>query len=465
MGKANERGQENLTDRFIDEHAQALIKALQESLGFKSVSGEGLPDAPFGKGCRDALDHALGLCREFGFDTLDLDGYIGCADCGEGSETLGILAHLDVVPAGDDWTHDPFGGEIVDGRIVGRGALDDKGPAMAMIFALAAVKAEGRPFKRKVRLLFGCDEECGMRCLQYYRKSNQPMPDLAFSPDAEYPLVNCEKSIYHAKFRKAFDSCLCLTAGTVVNAVPGKAVALLPLPMETVASLSADYEAKFGFPCACRATEAGTELSVHGVAAHASMPENGKNALQAMLRLLRELPLSAADAAVAAQLCGSFGMEYYGESLRLDKLDDAGRLTLNLGLMHWDAQGFTLDIDIRAPISMRQEEIREKLSAPMLRMGAELVEESFSQGYLVPESSELVGTLLSVYQARTGDMRPPKHIGGGTYARCLPKAVAFGPERENRENLIHMANEAIYIEDLIDDAKMLAAAIAKLALC
>ncbi len=451
-----------VVDRWIDEHKGDIVAAVQKSVSFRSVGVDSNePGAPFGFPCRDTLLHTLGLCDGFGFETTNLDGYIGYADFGEGKETLGILSHLDIVPEGEGWEHDPFGGEIVDGQIVGRGTQDDKGPAMAAIYALAAVKAAGFLFRRKVRLIFGCDEERNMRCLKHY-KEHAKMPDMAFSPDAKYPLVNSEKNIFHAQYTAVFSSALRLQAGTVVNAVPGKAVATVPFSKETVLAAAAQCPSD-GFSYEAETCEGGSRVVVTGRAAHASTPEAGKNALQAMLLLLDHLPLEGADKRAVSGLVQAFGMEYYGETVGLDISDDSGRLTLNLGLMDWNEQGFSITLDIRAPISAGCDLLLRKLDAAFTDFGASRANYTFSEGYYVPEDNELVRTLLDVYAARTGEYTPPHRVGGGTYARHLKMAVAFGPERSNRENLVHMANESLYIEDLIEDTKMYADAIIALA--
>ncbi len=451
-----------MVDRWIDEHRGDIVAAVQKCVSIRSVGVDSNESgAPFGAPCRDVLSYTLALCDEFGFATKNLEGYAGYADLGEGAQTLGILAHLDVVPAGDGWQHDPFGGEIVEGRILGRGTQDDKGPAMAAVYALAAVNAARVSFRRKVRLIFGCDEERGMRCLKYY-KTCEEMPDLAFSPDAMYPLVNSEKNIFQARYTAAFPSKLHLNAGTVANAVPGKAMATVPFPKEAVLAAAAQCPAG-GFSYDADACEGGCHITVTGKAAHASTPDAGKNALQAMLLLLSKLPIWGDDKRTVLGLVDAFGMECHGESVGLDLSDESGRLTLNLGLMDWNEQGFSITLDIRAPISVGRAQLEEKLDAAFASFGASRMNSTFSEGYYVPEDNELVRTLLDIYAARTGEHAPPHRIGGGTYARHLKMAVAFGPERPNRENLVHMANESIPIDDLIEDTKMYADAILALA--
>ncbi|MBQ6703857.1 MAG: Sapep family Mn(2+)-dependent dipeptidase [Clostridia bacterium] len=445
------------TDLWIDSRREEMIAALQKLITFKSVScHSGAPGEPFGPECKKALDHTLALCEDMGFKAVDMEGYIGYADYGCGEETLGILTHLDVVPEGEGWTKaGPYEGKVIDNWMVGRGTLDDKGPAIASIYALAAVKEAGYDFRRRVRLIFGCDEESGMGCLTHYME-HEKIPDMAFSPDAEYPLVNSEKNIYHGTFAYAYPSVISIKAGTVVNAVPGFAESFVPCSLDEVQAAMAGKE---GFEA--KAAEGGVSILATGCAAHASMPECGKNAIQMMVSLLCELPLPEADLAALKAIKAAYGMEYNGESVGLDKADESGRLTLNIGLMDWNEQGYSLSIDIRAPISVTFEEIREKLAAALPMTTPR--DESFSPGHFVPEDSELVSGLLKVYRERTGDMSAPKRIGGGTYARHFDTAVAFGVEREYRENRLHMVDEALNMDDFIEDAKLMADAIIQLA--
>ena len=202
-----------IVDRWILDHKDELINSLKESVRIPSVEGAPEPNAPFGREVRRALDHALALARSFGFTTIDMDGYIGVIDYGEGEETLGVMCHLDVVPEGEGWDNPPYAAETVDGCIVGRGTLDDKGPAMSSIYALAAIKAAGLKTKRRIRIMLGCNEESGWGCMKLYGEVAK-MPDIAFSPDGEYPVVNSEKAIVHASYRKPFKSALRIEGGT-----------------------------------------------------------------------------------------------------------------------------------------------------------------------------------------------------------------------------------------------------------
>ena len=451
-----------IIDKWIDERADEIVEALRESIRIPSVEGEPAPNAPFGVEVRRALDHSLALAQRLGLKTRDMDGYIGLADYGEGDETLGVMVHIDVVPEGDGWNWPAFGGDLVDGRILGRGAMDDKGPAIASLYALAAVKAANIPLKRRVRIMLGCNEESGWGCMDHY-KAHEKLPELAFSPDAEYPVVNSEKGIFHGHYKYAFDSRIELDAGTRPNVVPGAATAWVPLPLNRILPILEAYMEKSEYPALAEVDGDGSRISVTGLNAHASTPDNGKNALQALIALLALIPLEGEDARVIALLHDMFKSECHGESLGLDRADESGRLTLNVGVLHWDEHGISdFAVDIRHPISLSTDEVNSALSAPLENAGFEITGTHVQPPHFVDAGSELVVKLLDVYEARFHTRPEPLRIGGGTYARALDNAVAFGCEREGIDNGVHMPNEFISVDKFIEDVKIIADAITAL---
>ncbi len=457
------------TAKWIDEHREELLATLQKTISFPSVRDESTmrDGAPFGESIAECLDYVLAEAKRLGFETKNLDGYCGCVDYGEGEEQLGILAHLDVVPEGEGWTHPPYGGKIHDGYMWGRGTVDDKGPGIAALFALAAVKAAGLPMRRRVRLILGCDEESGMGCLAHYMKVEKA-PDLAFSPDAEYPLINSEKMIYGAKYEKKYPSCIRVKGGTVSNAVTGDCEIRVDLPVvkveEAIARMDAhpgiSYEAR---PCDCGCGRA-TLVHVRGKAAHASTPELGANAFYGALDLLSRLPLSEEDAKTVAGLVKYLGYYLHGEAFGIDSEDASGRLTMNCGVIDWDESGIhSLTVDIRAPISGDGELITQKLREGFGASGLTEIEHNWSEGYYIPPESEIVTELMKIYNDYFKTDAKPMAVGGGTYARHLTNAVAFGPERPGEPSCVHMVDERVRIDHLIEDAKICADAIIALA--
>lgn len=471
-------------NRWIDSHRKEIVESLCSLLRFPSVKSEPFTKAmPFGKGIAQSLDFMLELGSEHGYPAVNLDGYVGYVDLegragndGDVSlETVGILTHLDVVPAGEGWTVPPFGGTINSDKIYGRGAMDDKGAVIASFFAMLALDECKVPLKRNIRLIMGCDEESGLTCIDRYCRTEK-IPEMSFSPDGDYPLVNSEKNIYHAYYESAFHSEITIHCGERVNIVPLIASAVVPftteeiqqkvdLPMKesayeyTLTPLGHDQNSLGISGSVCR-----TKIDVHGKASHSSHPENGKNALQGLIYLLTFLPLQEEDRRRIQLLYDMFGLEYDGKLLGLDKEDESGKLTINLGVMEWTTDGLEMQIDVRAPLSVTRGDIEsvfvEKFKAADIRCGSKT---KFVEGLYVPEDSELVTKLLQAYREYTGDNRPPIKIGGGTYARRLPNAVAFGIEFPDKECVMHMPDEYIEIEDLILDTKILAHAMLKLA--
>ena len=204
-----------------------MIETLQRWIRVPSVRADRSADnAPFGAQVRCALDTAMADIRRLGMEPRDIDGYCCDAEIGAGEETVAVLAHLDVVPEGDGWDHDPYGGEIIDGRLIGRGTSDDKGPGVAALFAMKAILDADIPMKRRCRLILGCDEECGMQDLEYYEEKIG-LPAMGFSPDANFPLINTEKGIMQMKLDAplADERLVSIACGTRANVVPGTAVA------------------------------------------------------------------------------------------------------------------------------------------------------------------------------------------------------------------------------------------------
>ena len=208
----------------------ALLSCLRENLRIPSVQGEPEEGAPYGREVRRSLDHVLAAAEALGFDTVNMDGHVGWCEYGSGAEMVAVLGHLDVVPAGDDWSFDPWGGESRDGRIFGRGSMDDKGPAVAALFALAALRDSGLPIRRRIRVLWGCNEESGSADMKYYLAHNGEIPVMGFTPDGEYPVINGEKGIINATFEREMDQVgdlrlISLHGGTAPNVVPSSACA------------------------------------------------------------------------------------------------------------------------------------------------------------------------------------------------------------------------------------------------
>jgi len=266
-------------NRWIDEHQTELIQTLQRWLSIPSLKAEPLPGAPFGKEARRALDAALGDAKAMGLAVRDVDGYAGDVRMGPlDVDPLAILTHLDIVPVGDGWTMDPFGGVTTEEKVYGRGAVDDKGPGVAALYAMKAVLDSGIPLKREVRLILGCDEETGMDDITYYMK-RYSLPREGFSPDAMYPVINTEKGIMGLRLTAAPAAeglkVKRIAVGERRNVIPGAASALIEGD-ETLCAYANNLAKEMAVAVEANMAEGGVKLTAKGIAGHASLPELAK---------------------------------------------------------------------------------------------------------------------------------------------------------------------------------------------
>ena len=447
---------------IIESMHDEMIDTLQKWIRVPSVKGEAAPGAPFGKEVRSMLDMALADCEQMGFKTQNFDGYIAHADLGEGSDedALAILAHLDVVPEGDGWKYPPYGAVIENGRMYGRGTSDDKGPAVAALYAMKAVKDAGIPLRRKVRLILGCDEESGWEDIEHYNKV-ATMPRMGFSPDASYPIINIEKGICRLELHGVLSNeglqVIAFNNGERPNVIPGRASALVVGDAATIAQAEAAAK-KLDIPAEVQLTDKGVSITVTGISGHAAYPETARNANGEMLLLLRELGVQGDLRLLADKI----GLDYKGEGLEISVSDGiSGYLTCNLGIIRASKSGVYATLDIRYPVMTNPDMIGKNVSASLPGMRVDVME--LKEPHYVPAGSELVQNLLDAYHEVTGYERKCLYTGGGTYARSLQEGVAFGASFPQDEDLAHQANEYADIEGLYKNIKIFALAIVKLA--
>ena len=416
-------------NQIIDQLQDKMNELLDRWLRIPSVRAEEIPGAPFGEETRKMLTVALNDAKAMGFDVRDFDGYAGDVRMGpEGQDPLGILAHLDVVPAGDGWDTDPFEPVVKDGRLYARGSGDDKGPAVAALLAMLAVKEAGIPLNREVRLILGCSEETSWDDMAYY-KAHCDMPRTGFSPDASYPIINTEKGMLLVSLRSPYEKnglVRSIRVGERHNVVPGEASAEL---------------------------NGGEELAAKAL-------EAAKNALGELLLILKELGVTGG----LRTLADTVGMEYDGLSLGIRCQDEtSGPLTCNLGILHYDEEnGLYATLDIRYPILCDHKALSAALTAAVSD-GLTATIDSQKEPHHVAPNSKLIQCLLDAYHEVTGLPRECLSTGGGTYAKCLDEGVAFGCVFPGEEELAHQANEYITLDSMMKNVRIIAHAIEKLA--
>ncbi len=452
----------NKLDAILEPLKEPMLETLKQWIRTPSVKEKPAPGAPFGQPLKTMLDQALADCAGLGFDTKSFDGFIGHADMGEGSDedALAILAHLDVVPVGDGWSVEPFGALEKDGKLYGRGTSDDKGPAVAALYAMHAVQQAGIPLKRKVRLILGCDEESGWQDIDHYKKV-ATMPRSGFSPDASYPVINLEKGMFRARLEGHTSpegpQVIRFDVGDRPNVVPGQATATLKGD-EAMARRAEAIGKEQGWPLAASHQAGVVTLRATGIPGHAAYPWHGRNAIGQVLIALRELGVQGP----LKMLADAIGIQHDGKGLGIAIQDGmSGPLTCNLGIIRVSDGNISAQLDIRAPL-MANPQMLEKMVA-LHTPGFELKDVSFRAPHFVPEQSELVQQLLDAYHEVTGLPRQTLSTGGGTYARSLQEGVAFGALFPDDEDVAHQADEYINIDSLYKNLRIFAYAIVKLA--
>ncbi|NLX83424.1 MAG: M20 family metallopeptidase [Clostridiales bacterium] len=449
-------------NELLESLREPMVKTLQEWVRIPSLKEEAAKNAPFGQPLREMLDKVLHDCRELGFDVKDYDGYAGDAKMGEGSDedALGILAHIDVVPVGDGWTREPFGAQLEGDLLYGRGTSDDKGPLAAALYAMVAIKKAGIPLKRKITLIFGCDEESGMEDMKHYKKV-ATMPKTGFSPDASYPIINLEKGMIGlgltANVPDAGLRVLELKVGERQNVIPGKASALV-LGDESFIDKVAQISKKYAWPVEAKMEDGAVRILATGINGHAAYPKTARNAIGQLLITLKELGAGGPIATLAEAI----GTDSYGEGLGIKSQDKAsGPLTCNLGIIRLKDSQLTATLDIRYPLLIAGERIQRIVEAHL--EGFEVKQTSFKLPHYVPASSELVQGLLNAYHEVTGREKTTLSTGGGTYARMLQEGVAFGASFPEDPDVAHQADEHVSIDKLMLSMKIFAHAIINLA--
>lgn len=441
----------------INQYQEEMILRLQELIAIPSEkSSPAGPGAPFGPEIARALEYVLAWGEKEGFRTENFSGYAGHLEYGEGEEDVGVLLHLDVVPAGAGWQHPPFHGVLAGDRIYGRGAVDDKGPAVAVLYALKALKEAGIRTARKIRVIFGCDEESGWQCMKHYFQE-APKPALGFVPDADFPLIHCEKGSVVLQLQAGYNpspagglELLRVTGGTRHNVVPESAEALL-LPADSGAGVwdrLQDICAKDP-RVTLEKTGGQIRLQVKGEAAHASLPHLGENAIIRLLAILAALGEKDGPWEPIALLAKKI-TDFTGKGLGIACQDQiSGALTCNLGTIAIGNGKVQLGLDIRYPLCLDEESIVARIKAELGGGGFEITGRHGLPPHYLPAESPLVRTLLAAYQEETGDFSPPLAIGGRTYATALGNGVAFGPNLPGRPQLAHQKDEYIQVADLM----------------
>jgi len=442
-----------------------LFKDLQAWIQIPSVYEDDADKTnyPMGKANQMALDYYLELGANAGFETKNIDNLAGHIEYTQGEEIVGIIGHSDVVPVGEGWYDDPFSGNIKDGFMYGRGTQDDKGPMMAAFYALKIIKELNLPITKTIRLINGTDEESGLVSSDAYFAA-EAMPVTGFSPDANFPVIFGEKGIltFEITTKDEADSLLfSFKSGTRANVVPDDARATIMSKNKNLIEKYDKYLADNQSNGTITALGHDTyELTIEGASAHGSTPDAGINASFLLMAFLKTLKLNSTFVELFTT---HFLNDTTGAKLTIDAGGEMGPLTSNIGIVNYEASRGTIVMNIRYPHEWNIAEAEQLMERAFEPFGATFTATSHKEPLYVPTDDPLVQTLERVYRKQTGSDEPLLTIGGGTYARSMKKAVAFGMLFKDTEDRMHQKNERVPLEDLLKATAIYAEAIYELA--
>lgn len=419
-------------DDLFEEYKHNLSRLIQHP----SVLDE-RGQKPFGKPIQDALEEMMAIAEELGFKTfIDPKGYYGYAEMGEGETMFGILGHLDVVPVGDlaKWDTNPFELHEIDGKLIGRGTSDDKGPMLAAMYSLKLLLDRKETLNQRVRFIFGTDEESLWRCMKAYVE-HEELPSLGFTPDSGFPLTYAEKGLIEYTLTLNEPAGFKLVGGDALNAVPSSAV--IDFDPKVVEALNAlDY--KF--------TQSEDGITVVGKGMHAKDADKGENAIVYAAHALHKAGKRTALIDFIVESC----LDANGKLLYGDVQDEvSGKLMLNVGTAKIEGDSQTIGIDIRFPVTYPKERVDEKMYAAGQAKGLDVSEFDYLRSIYLEKDSDYIRTLMAAYRKITHDtVSEPITSGGATYARAMENIVAFGPKLVDAPSTEHQPNEYIVIENM-----------------
>lgn len=462
-------------DELIEKNKFNLLESVSELIKIPSVSSQtNDPKLPFGKPCADALDYMLNLGNQMGFRTKNIDGYCGYIEFGEGEKLLGIIGHLDVVPSGDGWMTPPFYATIKNGKIYGRGAIDDKGPVIASLYAMKAIK-DNLKINYRVRLILGINEEKDWKCIKHY-KEKEELPIIGFSPDADFPCIYAEKGIATVYFKDDYSKYNEFPIkiseidcnNNAINVVPKTCKVSLYIDTSKISLTDVtnflDTEIDtLNFDINYSISDNHILLNSSGIQAHSAHPDLGKNAISPMIILLNRLFNKFDYHINIFEFFEKYiANEFDGKSLGLNLTDESGSLTLNTGRFDFYENFVQIGINLRIPVNTNIEDVTNSIVRKCKNYSLETFVTGIQEPLYIPKDNYLVKTLCDIFNKTTNSNLEPIAIGGGTYARAFKNCVSFGANFPGDTDMCHQANEFISIDKLILSCKIYAKAIYEL---
>ena len=485
-------------EKFLEQNKDEMIASLQAVLRCNSEQTDAVRTAwgevyPFGEGVQKAFVTFLKIAEEMGFVTYNADNYGGHVDfVGTGRpvkneegeivnyekpKVLGILGHLDVVPAGGGWDFDPYGANMAEGKIYGRGTTDDKGPMVSCLYAMKALKDAGHKPQATIRLIIGLDEETNWKGMDYYF-SKAAKPDFGFTPDGDFPVINGEKGILVFELAKKFSQThvkglelRSLSGGAAANSVADSCRVVVrnqnagEAPYVKIREEITKFREETGYKIHAKGIGKSLEITTTGISAHGAKPEAGLNAISIMMEFLGRLNFVNEDHNDFIEFYNRYiGFCLDGEHLGINFSDEvSGGLVFNVGIAEMNEKAGKLTINVRYPVTLEHEKIYETMAETLERYNIGLIKEKLQEPSFMDTDSPMIRLFMDIYRKHTGDTEShPLVIGGGTYARAAEGIVAYGAQFPDDEDLMHRKNEALSLKRLTQMTKIYAEAIYKL---
>lgn len=464
-------------DKYIENLKDEIIKETQKLIQIPSVlSKSNNPSHPFGENINKALEYTLDLGKRLGFRTKNIDGYCGYIEFGEGPELIGIVGHLDVVPEGENWTYPPFSGTIVNNKIFGRGAIDDKGPVISSLYAMKTIM-DNCKIRKRVRLILGLNEENDWKCINYY-KEHEEIPNIGFSPDADFPCIYAEKSILTSFLKMDYsnysDKNIIITNidcnNNALNVVPKFCSIALKINLnaitindfiENIKSLITKHNFEIDI---YKIDNENIKLTSHGVQAHSAHPDLGVNAISRLIIVLDEI---FKIYNIKIELFDFFNKyintQYNGQNLKINFEDESGKLTLNVGSFSLENSVLKIGLNLRVPINTPIVDVGNSfLKALSAYINVDFDTTHYLPHLYIPKDNYLVKTLCQIYNEETNSNLEPIAIGGATFARAFDNCISFGANLPGQKDMCHQTDEFISIDNLMLSCKIYAKAIYEL---
>ena len=459
-----------ILNTYINNIKDKIINSTCEIINIPSVFADDSPIAPFGKDTVRALEYVLNIGKKFGFRTKNIDNMCGYIEFGKGDKLLGIIGHLDVVPAENNWTYSPFNATLDNGNIYGRGAIDDKGPVISALYAMKAV-ADNYKLDKRVRLILGLNEENDWKCIERYKQTEE-MPDISFSPDANFPCIYAEKTIESLYLKQRYEKNPIIyiedisTNNNAINVVPKYCSVIIGYDNTKITNITTKFRkliSKYNYNIDIEEIDSShIKVTSLGISAHAAHPELGQNALSQLLIILNELfSLYNVHLDILEYFTKYIGDDYTGKNLKINFKDESGILTLNTAQFFLEDDYLNIGFNLRISVTIDYN-IIEKEFNKYCNENLEVKVARIQDPLYVKKDDKLVKQLCDIFNDYNNSNLEPVAIGGGTYARAFNNCISFGPQMPNAKDMCHQTDEYISINNLIFCTKVYAEAILEL---